>query len=345
MIVLIIAGGSGTRLWPLSTPTYPKHLLKVNGNKSSLLQNTYKRAKLLSDKIYVVTEKSHSHFVQKQLPRLDKNKFIIEPSRKGTANCIVLALTKIEQAGQDPDEPIAILAADHHIDDMTSFKQVFLDAEKISQELKKIVLVGIKPTYAATGFGYIKLGSSKKINQKTTNQVYRVDSFKEKPKLELAKKYFNSEQYLWNGGYFIGSINTFKENFQNYNPDLLKTYRLLTDNQKNKKIYQSLDNNSIDYALIEKNKDLYVVPAGFNWLDLGSFRDLAMLIKEPLSDNNYLSGNIVVEEVKDSYIHNYQKKPLVVIGLNDVVVINTKDGLLITKKDLSQKVGDISKKL
>ena len=120
---------------------------------------------------------------------------------------------------------------------------------------------------------------------------------------------------------------------------------MLADNQKNKKIYQSLDNNSIDYALIEKIKDLYVVSAGFNWLDLGSFRDLAMLIKEPLSDNNYLSGNIVVEEVKDSYIYNYQKKPLVVIGLNDVVVINTKNGLLITKKELSQKVGEISKKL
>jgi mannose-1-phosphate guanylyltransferase len=344
MIVLIIAGGSGTRLWPLSTPNKPKHLLKVNGENSSLLQNTFKRASLISDKIYVVTEKSHDHLVRKQLKKISPQNIIVEPSRRGTANCIVLALSHLEKEGLDLNEPVVILAADHYVDDNNSFKSVFKDASEYSQKNNSIVLVGIQPNYPATGFGYIKLGQKITDQKYLKNDFFKVDCFKEKPNLAVAEEYLKSKKYLWNAGYFIGSIKTFKKEFKDANQKLLDAYNYLLSNNNIDNYYNQLDSISIDYALIEKIKKIFVVAATFSWLDLGSYKDLLVLASN-LKDNNYLKGRVVVEEVKDSYICNHQKKPLVVIGLEDVIVINTKHGLLVTKKDFSQKIGDISKTL
>lgn len=342
MITVIIAGGAGTRLWPLSTPDYPKHLLKLNGDKKSLLQNTYNRAELLSKKIYIVSDASHIEHVKKQLANLNDRSFIVEPARRGTASCILAALVRISNDNNNPTEPVIFLSADHYIRDMTGFKNSFLLASEISKKYSQITLVGIEPEYAATGFGYIKKGEV----LKDYSFAYNVDMFKEKPDHLTAQNYFKSGNYLWNSGYFVGSVNTFLEAMKNYNPSLYDNYVLLRSSTSNsyESVYLDLDNISIDYALIEKIKNLVVLPGTFDWLDLGSYADFSKAVGFD-EKGNKLQGFVITEEVSNSYIHNEEDKPIAVIGLDNCVVINSPNGILITRKDLSQKVGEVSKRI
>ena len=343
MIVVIIAGGSGTRLWPLSKPEYPKHLLKINGDSLSLLQHTYERAKQVSDTIYVVSEQSHIEHVKDQLSDLPEDAFICEPGRRGTANCIIAALEYIGER-HGADEPIASIAADHYIRDTLGFKHSFQVANDIAVAERRIVLVGVEPDHPATGFGYIEKGAL------LSNQpfIYNVDSFKEKPDFQTAQRYMRSGKYLWNCGYFVATLNTFKVSMEEHSPELYENYQKLvaatpatyTDE------YLGFESVAIDYALIEKVPDLLVVPASFDWMDLGSFGDLAKAIGVNQPNGNYSFGeHIELEDVKNSVVQNFEDKPIAVIGLDNCVVINTPEGLLITRKDLSQKVGDVSKRL
>jgi mannose-1-phosphate guanylyltransferase/mannose-6-phosphate isomerase len=343
MIAVIIAGGSGTRLWPLSTPDYPKHLLKVNGDKLSLLQHTYERAKRLSQDIYVVSEAGHVHFVKEQLSQLNDENFIIEPGRRGTANCILAALSHISAHHKDlENESIAFMHADHYIRDTLGFVSIFKLANRMALEQKRIVLVGVEPDNPATGFGYIEKGDL----LEGMSFIYEVASFKEKPNYQTARRYLNSGRYLWNGGYFVATLPVFLDEMKNQAPELMTSYDLLTNAGENfEKTYLSLEPESIDYALIEKVSDLLVISAAFDWVDLGSYADLAKTIGGD-EMGNYLSGdNIKISEVKNTYISNQEDKPVVVIGLDNVVVANTPNGLLVTRKDLSQSVGEISKNL
>lgn len=345
MIIVIIAGGSGTRLWPLSTPDYPKHLLKINGSDQSLVQQTYNRALQLTnnDKIYVVTEAGHVHHVKKQLPDLPEEAFIVEPARRGTSSCILAALVHIgAQQHNDQDEPIAFLAADHYIRDVNGFVHSFRIASDASTEYGRIVLVGVEPDYPATGFGYIQKDGL--IDEQSF--IFNVHSFKEKPNHDTALAYLKSGQYLWNCGYFVGSINTFAKAMKLYAPELLRNYKKLktATPESYKDTYLNFENISVDYALIEKVQDLLVVPASFDWMDLGSFGDLHKAVGGDES-GNYLKGKIEVEEVENAFVQNYEDKPVAVIGLDNVVVINTPNGILVARKDLAQKVGDVSKRL
>jgi mannose-1-phosphate guanylyltransferase len=343
MIVVIIAGGSGSRLWPLSTPNYPKHLLKVNGDKYSLLQNTYKRAKLLSDNVYVISEASHIKYVKEQLSDLPKDNFIVEPGRRGTANCILLALSYIAKRHPDNNnESIAFMHADHYIRDTLGFVGIFRLADKLAVEHQRMLLVGVEPDHPATGFGYIKKGEAVG-DQAFVNEV---EAFIEKPDYKTARAYVTSGRYLWNGGYFVAPINVFLESIREHAPDLLSNYEALSSVQDNQEdTYLSLKSEAIDYALIEKVPDLLVISAAFDWIDLGSYADLAKTIGGD-ELGNYLSGDkITISDVTNSYINNKEDKPVVVIGMDNIVVANTADGLLITRKDLSQKIGDISKSL
>jgi mannose-1-phosphate guanylyltransferase/mannose-6-phosphate isomerase len=341
MVIVIIAGGSGTRLWPLSTPDYPKHLLKVDGDTRSLLQHTYTRARQVTDKVYIVSEASHVDHVKEQIPDLPEDRFIVEPARRGTANCIVAALAYVSKR-HDKYEPIAAIHSDHFIRDDKGFIKCFQLVETVCKKEKRIVLVGVKPNYPATCFGYIQKDGAIEGNP----EVFNVHSFKEKPEIEVAKQYLASGEYLWNCGYFIGSINTFTHAMQQHAPELYETYEKLrmASPEEYESIYLGLTANAIDYALIEKVPDLLVVPASFDWIDIGSFNDLHKAMSND-SQGNYIHGQVEIDEVKNSIVENHEDKPVVVIGLDSVVVINTPDGVLVTPKDHSQKVGEISKRL
>ncbi len=340
MIAVIIAGGSGTRLWPLSTPDYPKHLLQVNGDDKSLLQNTYARAKQLTDDIYVVSEAGHVQHVKDQLPAVKEEYFIVEPARRGTASCIMLALAQLSKR-YTADEPVAFLAADHYIRDTEGFVHSFTVADGIARKHERLVLVGIEPDYPATGFGYIQKGSL----LGNSMYIYTVDSFTEKPDFETAKAYLKSGNYLWNAGYFVGQLGTFQRSMETYAPNLAANYRRLlkTDAKNYESTYVSFENISIDFALIEKVKDLLVVPASFDWMDLGSFADMHKAVEKDEKEN-HIAGKVEIESVENAFIQNQEDKPVAVIGLDNIVVINTPRGILVARKDVSQRVGDVSKR-
>lgn len=340
MIIVIIAGGSGSRLWPLSTPSFPKQLLKVNGDHRSLLQNTYDRARQLTDTIYIVPEASHVDIAREQLPELPEENIIIEPARRGTAHCIVQALEFISRT-HDGDEPIAFVHSDHYIRDVQGFVHSFKVAAETSKEHGRIVLVGVEPDHPATGFGYIQKDGIVDEDR----FVFNVHSFKEKPDFETAKAYLHSGDYLWNCGYFVGSINTFKQTMQADAPDLYANFEKLAQStpENYEETYLSFESNTIDYALIEKVHNLLVVPASFDWMDLGSFADLHKAADLDEAGNN-TQGIVELEDVQNSFIQNQEDKPVAVIGLDNVVVVNTPNGIVVTRKDMSQKVGDVSKR-
>lgn len=343
MIAVIIAGGSGTRLWPLSTPDYPKHLLSIGDEKKSLLQKTYERVHKVAKEVYVVTESSHAHHVREQLPAVEDTHCVVEPARRGTANCTLLALSHI--AGRhDAGEPIVIVWADHYIRDIEGFSHNMRLAASVSKQESKIVLVGVEPSYPATGFGYIK--KSGLLNDE--DFVFYVDSFKEKPDHKTAERYLKSGNYLWNSGYFISTLNTFLSMMEKYSPGMLDHYKQMAAAKDQKELYDfylGLEASNIDNELIEKVEGLLVVPATFDWMDLGSYHDLHQASGSD-EQGNYVQGdNIMLSAVDNSYIQNCGDKPVAVIGLDNIVVVNTKDGILVARKDLSQQVGDASKKI
>jgi mannose-1-phosphate guanylyltransferase/mannose-6-phosphate isomerase len=313
----------------------------LNGGKS-LVQNTYERAKKVSDKIYVLTEISHAHHVKEQLSDLDDEHFIIEPARRGTASCIIAGLEKISRANKT-DEPIAFIAADHYIRDSKGFAHSFKVAEAISKRDGRIVLVGAEPDYPSTGFGYIEKGQI--FDEESF--VFEVSQFTEKPNHDKAQQYIKSGNYLWNCGYFVASIDTFLEIMKKHAPVLHDNYQALsqsTTEEDYKSTYLNFENIAIDYALIEKTDNLLVVPASFDWMDLGSFGDLHKAVESDES-GNHTRGVAELEAVENSYIHNATEKPVAVIGLDNVVIVNTADGLLVARKDLAQKIGDVSKRI
>lgn len=343
MIAVINAGGSGTRLWPLSTPEYPKHLLKIT-DSDSLLQQAYQRAKALTDHIYIVTEAGHAEHVKTQLPELDERAFIIEPARRGTAGCLLAGLAHVQKY-HDTNEPIAFLNADHVIRDIEGFAYSFEQAAEASNQHGRVTLIGIEPTEPSSAFGYIQ----KDTKVDDGGLLYAVKGFKEKPDFELAKQYIKSGRYLWNAGYFVGSADTFSRALQKFAPEWHEGYLKLIATKTDEEFinaYLDLPNDTIDYMLAEKNTELLVVPANFDWMDVGSFSDVHRAVESDEVGNHVNSEKAALEDVENSLIINLEPgKHIGLIGLDNIVVINTKNGLLIARKDQDQKVKDIVKKL
>lgn len=341
---MIIAGGSGTRLWPLSTPEYPKHLLKLTSERS-MLQQAYDRASHLGDTVYVVTEASHSDHVYEQLSELDPSHILIEPGRRGTAHCIIFALDYIARH-HDKNEPVAFIHSDHHVRDTTGFAQSFNLAARISGEQQAITLIGIEPTFPATGFGYIERDGVLDADR----GVYSVHSFKEKPDYDTAQGYVESGRYLWNCGYFVGSVDVFLREMNRSAPDLLATFEALAaqpshgDDAYNA-AYLSLGNEVIDTALIEKAQALAVVSADFDWMDVGNFKDLHDVVPRDEAGNYVHGQNVHGLDIENVYVRNEEEKPIAVIGLDNIVVVNTAEGILISRKDVSHRTGEVAKKL
>ncbi len=280
------------------------------------------------------------------MPGLDEEHFVVEPGRRGTANCIVAALAHVSKR-HGADEPIAFIHADHHIRDVQGFARSFMFAAEVSSSRREIALIGIEPTYPAPGFRYIEHD----VELSEYTGVYHVESFKEKPDFKTAKNYMASGNYLWNCGYFVGSVNTFLAEMKQYAPVLRKNYDKLVaiDDENSKKYtdtYLGFENEVIDVALIEKSKSLVVVPASFDWMDIGNFKDLHEANESDEHGNHLRGKKIYNVEVENAYIRNEDTdRPVAVIGLDNIVVINTKDGVLVARKDLSHKVGEIAKKI
>lgn len=341
MLVVIIAGGSGTRLWPLSQPTFPKHLLSLTGN-SSLLQTTVARAGNLAkpEDIYIVSAASHIEHIYSQLPHIPKENIIIEPDRRGTAHCVIGALAHLKNTRKD-DEQIIFMHADHHIANVQGFYNAIRLGGRMAASERRIVLLGVQPTFPATGFGYIEKSTE------IADRVFKVTCFKEKPDEETARTFVESGRYLWNMGYFIAPLSVFETEIQNYAPEIWQRYQALVAAQGKEsfnEIYLNFDTQQIDVAVNEKIPELLVVTDDFEWCDVGSYGDLHT-IRSQDQNNNTISGQTVVMDTSNSLIENLTQIPLAVIGLDNVVVVATDKGLLVTNKKQSQKVGEASKLL
>lgn len=339
---MIIAGGSGTRLWPLSTHDYPKHLLNLT-NDRSLLQNTYDRVKGLSDVIYVVTEKSHSKYVHQQLPEIPGKRIIAEPGRRGTASCLLLALNQIRKRNRG-DQPIFILWGDHLVKDSRSFEAAVKQAAELAEKEKRLVFMGVKPTYASTGFGYIQKG--KEFGRR--KDVFELKEFVEKPDSKTAQRYFKSGKYLWNTGYLMGTIATFERELREHAPRLWNDYQALESTilpMSRRKLYLNFVSEPIDTALSEHVPDALTVVGRFDWADVGSFNDLHGVSEHDKTGNHLNGEKIELDDVTDSYVRNETDVPVAVIGIDNVAVIATENGILVTSKAKAQKVGEISKRL
>jgi len=342
MTIVIIAGGSGSRLWPLSTPEYPKHLLKLT-NEKSLLQNTVQRVETVtsSDKIFVISDDSHVKHVRNQLAHMDSDHILAEPGRRGTASCIAWALSILEKQGHPEDEPIFFLWADHLIRSSEGFATTAFKAGELAKLESKIVFIGVEPNYPSTGLGYIK----KEQQLKDWYDVYQFGGFVEKPDHKTAQRYFDSGNYLWNTGYLVGNIKTFKKHFENDAPDMKHRFETLMNSKDLAKAYLGLEPVAVEYVFSEKIKDALVVPGNFDWMDIGSYADLHNVSFQDDSGNYITGKNVEIESTANSYVRNEIELPLAVIGLDNVIVVASENGILVTSKTHAQKVGDVSKRL
>ena len=336
---IILAGGSGSRLWPLSRDEYPKQLLSFDESES-LLQKTFKRLKAFSkpSEIVTITNIKHYQNIRLQLNKIDKDNIVLgEPLGKNTAPAIASALEYFKQTGTT-DDIVLIVPSDHLIKNIDGFNKT-VEKGKVLAEQGYIVTFGIKPSYPETGYGYIK------INGKLSDG-YKVEKFVEKPDSETAKKYLESGEYYWNGGIFMGKISTFLSEIKKYASDIYK--RLPELDFSNDLVikylaYDKMPSISIDYAVMEKSDKIALVELLSDWNDLGSWQSLYN-VKEKDSNGNVLTGKVVVDKVKNSFIYS-QKEIVAVSGLEDIILVETEDAIMACKKTESQNVKRLYEKL
>jgi mannose-1-phosphate guanylyltransferase/mannose-6-phosphate isomerase len=343
IVPVILSGGSGTRLWPLSRKLYPKQFLALI-NETSLFQDTITRLpEGVSDPIIICNEE-HRFIVAEQLRQIkSKSKgIILEPIGKNTAPAIAIAAMSI--LNEKEDSILLVLSADHLIKDMQKFQDSLQIANRIADE-GKMVTLGIQPHKPEIGYGYIEVDNSKK------NKYYNIISFREKPNLVDAKKYLDSGNHYWNSGIFIFKASSYLEELEKYEPEIFnickQSYKKATkdldfirlDNEE----FQKCENKSIDYAVMEKTKNGMVVPFNGTWSDIGSWEALWDSKTKDIN-NNVSEGDVITTKVKNSYIHSTNRL-VTVNDVSDLVIIDTQDALLVSSKKNSQEIKNIVQKL
>lgn len=339
MYGIILAGGSGSRLWPLSREMHPKQLLKLDGDLS-LLQSTFKRLEkfIKPEDIISITNIKHTNDVKFQLNQLSRETVVLsEPMAKNTAPAIACTLEYLKQL-KNPEEVVIIVPSDHLIKDFDAFERTVKTGLKSARE-GNIVTFGIQPCYPETGYGYIKTRDEKE-------GIFAVEKFVEKPDLETAQKYLLEGNYFWNGGIFMAKVSTLLEEFAHYAPEIYENLEKL--NFKDDKtikygVFEYMPSISIDYAIMEKSNKISLCKLQSDWSDLGSWQSLYDT-KEKDENGNVFEGNVIADEVKNSFIYS-DKKIIAAIGLNDVIIVNTEDAILACNKEDSQAVKKVFEKL
>lgn len=336
---IILAGGSGSRLWPLSREEYPKQLLSFD-KEQSLLQKTFNRLCTFSKPADIVTVTNIKHYsnIKLQLNKIDSSNVVIgEPFGRNTAPAIASTLQYFIQQGCE-DDVVLIVPSDHLIKDIDGFNKTVGQGKKLAEQ-GYIVTFGIKPTYPETGYGYIK-------TEKALSVGYKVEKFVEKPNFETAKKYLDSGNYYWNGGIFMGKISTFLNEFKKYASDIymhLGKLDFSNSTQINFSVYEKMPSISIDYAIMEKSDKIALVELQSDWNDLGSWQSI-FNVKEKDENGNVLTGKVVVDNVKNSFIYS-QKEVVAVSSLENIILVETEDAIMACKLDESQNVKKLYEKL
>lgn len=340
LCALIMAGGKGTRFWPLSTEERPKQFLNLIGD-NTMIQMTINRIKPIIpiERIFVCTGERYVSLVKEQLPELPERNIIVEPEGRNTAPCIALSSLIIKRYYKDAT--MIVLPSDHLIKDEERFRNIILDGEEyLKKNDNAIITLGMTPNRPETGYGYIKFTDDKvNINE---NEVIRVEKFVEKPILEVANEYLKDGAYLWNGGMFVWTVDNIITQIREFSSgtyEALKGIEYIEESNLQafiNKNYKKTEAISIDYAVLEKSNDIYVIPSDINWDDIGTWKSIERY-KEKDLDNNIISKNVRAIESKSNMAINNNKK-IVMIGIEDTMTVETEDTIFIVNKDYMDKL-------
>lgn len=332
-VALIMAGGRGERFWPRSRKNMPKQFLALTDDGKTMIQLTVERILPIVDMedIYIVTNKDYKELVQKQLPDILEENILCEPVGRNTAPCIGLGAIHILKKYKDAI--MLVLPSDHLIKYNSMFIKTLKEGCEIAQEGKNLVTVGITPDYPETGYGYIKF------NPKICKgQAFAVEKFVEKPSVEVAKEYLNTEEYLWNSGMFIWKVSSILENMEQFMTEiyhgLLKIKNAIGTEEEEtvlEKEFMSFSSMSIDYGVMEKAENIYILPGTFGWDDVGSWLAVER-IKKTNEFGNIVNGNIITINTRNCIIEG-TKKLIATVGLQDLVIVDAEDAILICEKD------------
>jgi mannose-1-phosphate guanylyltransferase len=338
--VAIMAGGIGSRFWPKSRTSYPKQFLDILNTGKSLIRWTYERyaAFIPNENIYIVTSDEYVSIVHEQLPELPIENILAEPSRKNTAPCVAYISYKLLQ--KDPEAALIVAPSDHMILDNEAFRTITNKALDFVTQIKSLVTLGIKPTHPNTGYGYIQHETIP-----AGDGIYKVKTFTEKPNLELAKTFLSSGDFLWNAGIFVWQVKNVMKAFEKYQPEMYElfdnekaNFNTANENDAINRIYPLCTNVSIDFAIMEKADNVFVIPSSFGWSDLGTWNSAYDNLDKDYLGNAVASENVIVIDATKCMVSAPHDKLVLIQGLDDCIIVDTKDVLMICKKEKEQAI-------
>lgn len=340
---ILMAGGVGSRFWPVSTTDFPKQFHDMLGSGDTLIQKTFSRlSKLIPvENILILTNERYNGLVLEQLPMVKQEQVLLEPAMRNTAPCILYASLKIQK--MNPNAVMVVAPSDHWIEDENAFAQNLQNCFEFCQKENALMTLGIKPTFPNTGFGYIEYDKS------DSNPIKRVNQFREKPNYETAKAFLDAGNFLWNGGIFIWSAQAIIEAFDTFQPQMkalfqqgMEVYNTPKEADFIQENYANAENISIDYAVMEKAQNVYVLPATFDWNDLGTWGQLHEKLDKDGQNNAVVNATVILENASNNIIRADGKKLIIVDGLDDFIIVDREDVLMIYPKSKEQDIKRIT---
>lgn len=345
--LVIMAGGVGSRFWPMSTTEKPKQFIDVFGTGRTFIQMTYDRFKgmVAPENVWVVTSEKYADIVAEQLPDIPRGNILLEPCRRNTAPCIAYVSWRIK--AKNPKANLVITPSDHLVTDVVEFQRVINSALDFTANTDAIVTLGMNPTRPETGYGYIQADLQEA--SLSNKEIFRVDAFKEKPGLETAKEYLKKKEYFWNSGIFVWNVHTIVNALRIYEPGIAEIFEGLmpvfgTDKEQAaiNEEFPKCDNISIDYAVMEKADEIFVFPADFGWSDVGTWGSLHTIAPRDSNGNNVIGENVKLYETRNCVVHTTEEKRVVVQGLDGYIVAEKGDTLLICRLEEEQRIKEFS---
>ncbi|WP_336128304.1 mannose-1-phosphate guanylyltransferase [Mesoflavibacter sp. CH_XMU1422-2] len=336
---ILMAGGVGSRFWPVSTESFPKQFHDMLGTGDTLLQKTFQRLNKLipTENIFILTNEKYNDLVLQQLPEVKQKQVVLEPAMRNTAPCILYASLKIQKL--NPDAVMIVAPSDHWIEDETAFTQNVQQAFQFCEQNDALMTLGIKPTFPNTGYGYIEFGNDSEEN------ISEVIQFREKPDYDTAKQFLAQGNFLWNAGIFMWSASSVINAFKNNQPELfqhfskgMELYNTDAESEFIEENYAKAENISVDYAIMESSKNVYVIPATFDWNDLGTWGSLYDKLDKDHNQNAVVNAKTLVEDASGNMIRTAKEKVVVVDGLNDYIIVDKDEVLLIFPKTKEQDI-------